>query len=200
MFDQQRVSELTINAGEITATVNEQQMIYDQRISCHPLAPDQAQAVYDSFRSNQSLVMLPYLKTVDEQLLNEPLRTLFLSKSFDYNCSCAEGEPPCKHLAAVAMKVAEQLVQDPRLFFQFRGLDWDQLLDSLQVQKTDDEQQRRQAEYKLTPLPQRTNFQPTPRKPTGTPPFWISPFPFPLIMEEIFSKIQEETETPDYDE
>jgi uncharacterized Zn finger protein len=46
---------------------------------------------------------------------------------FTVKCSCPDGSVPCKHIAGVFYRLAEQLDHDPFLLFQLRGLNRKQL-------------------------------------------------------------------------
>jgi len=48
-------------------------------------------------------------------------------KDFTVKCSCPDGSVPCKHIAGVFYRLAEQLDRDPFLLFQLRGLSHKQL-------------------------------------------------------------------------
>ncbi|MFT5161451.1 MAG: putative Zn finger protein [Alteromonadaceae bacterium] len=49
------------------------------------------------------------------------------NKDFTVNCSCPDYAVPCKHIAGVFYRLAEQLDHDPLLLFQLRGLSHQQL-------------------------------------------------------------------------
>jgi uncharacterized Zn finger protein len=60
-------------------------------------------------------------KAASEHLLPTSFR------DFQVSCSCPDGAVPCKHIAGVFYRLAEQLDHDPFLLFQLRGLSHKQL-------------------------------------------------------------------------
>ncbi len=64
-------------------------------------------------------------KTASEHLLPTSYN------DFQVSCSCPDGSVPCKHIAGVFYRLAEQLDHDPFLLFQLRGLSHKQLHNQL---------------------------------------------------------------------
>src|SRR5699024_9997786 len=139
-----------------------------------------------------------YLKTINEEVLLEPLCSR-LRPSCTFHCSCSESDDtPCKHLVATVFDFAMEIEQDPTQLLRVQGIPWDRLLKEVH-QGVPVIEVESEVSYSMTPLPQQQQFQSTRGREMEAPPFWISPFPFPLIMEEIYLKTKQ-TQDDDQDE
>ena len=45
------------------------------------------------------------------------------SKDIDTSCSCPDWENPCKHIAGLYLKIAEEIDYNPLLLFELRGIE-----------------------------------------------------------------------------
>lgn len=72
-----------------------------------------------------------------EELFASCKLTLFprSKRELTSNCTCPDGENPCKHIAATYYILAERFDEDPFLIFAWRGREQDELLERLRARR-----------------------------------------------------------------
>lgn len=194
IYQQKRLFEIQVEEGKITGNVKGGEP-YRQQITCERIEESQLEKVKEIFLDNPSLVLQVYLKTTNTEMLQEHLRSLFYMPKLRFTCSCADEVSPCKHLVALAMATAAEMEKDPAKYLLFRGIPWNSILQLLGSKEPSIEQeQKRHVQYSMVPLPPQVKELATSKKGRTSPPFWVSPFPFTLMMEEIYSKVEEEAD------
>lgn len=190
VYQQNLILDMHVKEREITSTVKGGEG-YRQRITCKELEKGKMREIREAILKNPSLVMLIYFKSIDKEMVQEPLRSLFFHYDLSFTCSCHDEVVPCKHLVGLSMAYASEMERSPERYVMFRGIPWQGILQSVEPQESQYEKGSR-VNYSLVPLPSQKLT--VTKKKMSTPPFWVSPFPFSLMMEEIYSKVREELE------
>lgn len=184
--------DVSIKERQISGVVKGSE-VYHQQITCEELEFSVIEEIKEAFLSDASLVLLVYLKTSDHVKQKvPPLRTVFSIPRLRFHCSCLDAVSPCKHIAAVAMAAAVEIEKDYAQFLQFRGIPWDDILQSIEPKEAAYDEENHRVNYSMVPLPSQGSNTPVFKKTRFSPPFWVSPFPFPLMLEEIYTKVAED--------
>ena len=192
IHQQQRLVEVSFSEREITGVVKGGE-VYLQQITSERMEETELEEINEAFLKDPSLVMSIYLKTRSDGYLGEPLRSIFSMPKLAFSCTCSNEPTPCKHLAAVAMAAAVEMEKDPSKLFLFRGIPWHMILQQVGSKEPLNDEALH-VNYSMVALPSQPNLTPVSRKGRPSPSFWVSPFPFTLIMEEIYTKVDEDTE------
>lgn len=193
----QRV-DVHISAGKVRTSMKGSE-IYQQEIRCSPLDSAQREQIKNLFIEQPSLIMKIYTKEMHEAFAEIACLSSLLSiPPLHLSCTCPDEVVPCKHLVASAFAVGEVFEENPYQYVIFRGIPWEEVLANLQPKANfiSGGDSAEKVKYSMVPLPASSTPAPAVNRWKTTPPFWTSSFPFPLIMEEIHTKV-EETEEED---
>jgi len=186
------VLEIQVKESVITGIVKGGEP-YRQQIICGKMEESELGKVEEAFLNDPSLVIQVYFKKMTAETLEEPLRSLFFIPRFRFTCTCADEVSPCKHLVALAMAFSAEIEKDPAKYLLFCGVPWNKILQMIGTKEPFYEDYGH-VSYSMVPLPPQVSYTPVSKKAKASPPFWVSPFPFPLIMEEIYTKVEEEAD------
>lgn len=114
---------------------------YITRLSLPHFSPDDAarsiRALGEQSRFAAKLLAGELPPTIDDVFA--PLGLSIFPTSgdeFTITCSCKEEHRWCKHAVCVAALIAEKMVEDPFLVFEFRGIDKENLVEGLREQRS----------------------------------------------------------------
>jgi len=129
------------------------------------------------------------------------------NKDIKTSCSCPDWENPCKHIAGLYLKIAEEIDHNPLLLFELRGISETLISDKIKKHMSF----MREVEREIIPIPQENivnikSFWGTPHKKLQTslsvkipailirkaginPPFWYKKRPFLDSMNNIYNTI-----------
>ncbi len=128
---QGNVYNLTTGAGSVTAVVAGSDL-YEVAIRITPLNASTWQAIMDQCAGQVgSLLDLLGGKLGDGvmKIVTDPDTGLFPSrKEIKHSCSCPDYADLCKHQAAVLYAIGVRFDQDPKIFFELRGVDPSELI------------------------------------------------------------------------
>ncbi len=136
-----RIKQWHLKGGKVTARIRgnanpyfgvHQEPTYSTRVQMTTITQRQwrsvIEAVGDSAASICKLIMNEMPDDIEQPFKALGLQLLPVSyRDFNVDCSCPDGETPCKHIAGVCYRLSEQLDQDPFLLFELRGLSREQL-------------------------------------------------------------------------
>ncbi len=105
---------------------------YNTQISMAPISDKKWSKIIAHLSTKASTVsklMLNEMPETIEESFTEVGQHLLPShrKDFTTHCSCPDSSNPCKHIAGLYYRFAQELDQDPFLLFELRGLSRDQL-------------------------------------------------------------------------
>ena len=127
------VIDLQIQKGKILARVQgTRKTPYKVEIRISPLSEEKCQAIIE--RCGRKLENLEALLAGD---FPEEMQELFQSKDglfpapqeISFSCSCPDWALLCKHVAAALYGVGARLDENPRLFFELRGIEVERFVD-----------------------------------------------------------------------
>ena len=128
------VIDLQINKGKVSARVQgTRKAPYKVEIRISPLNEEKCHAIMD--RCGRKLESLESLLSGN---FPEEMKDLFFEEGglfpspaeISLNCSCPDWALMCKHVAAVLYGIGTRFDRDPLLFFELRGLDVNQFIDT----------------------------------------------------------------------
>lgn len=195
---QKQQVKLHISAGRVNTSIKGSE-VYRQEMRCAPLDLSLQEQIKNTFIEQPSLVMKIYAKEVHEAFTEVAcLSALFSIPPLQLSCTCPDETVPCKHLIASAFTVGGVFEENPFQYVLFRGIPWEEVLSNLHSKgrSFSSKDHVEKGKYGMVPLPTQPIPSPVLNRWKMAPPFWTSPFPFPLMMEEIYSKV-EETEEED---
>ena len=105
---------------------------YNTQISLAPISDKKWSKIIAHLSTKASTVSRLMLnempETIEESFIEMGQHLLPSSrKDFTTHCSCPDSSNPCKHIAGLYYRFAQELDQDPFLLFELRGLSRDQL-------------------------------------------------------------------------
>ncbi|MEW9668927.1 hypothetical protein [Ammoniphilus sp. 3BR4] len=194
VFRQNQVTNLDIRKGAIVSKVGGSEN-HSVEIQTVPVADGEIRMIVQSFRQHPDLVSKLYLRSLTEEEAGRfphslgfqiPLTTRAI-------CHCGDHGDPCVHVLATVWAAAEKCNGDPVQFLLLNGIPWGEILDGYGEEgKAPLEPSPSLEGYKLVPIPEKKSAGGEKKRILVTPPFWTSPFPYLLIMQEIYSKVMEE--------
>ena len=128
------VLDLQIEKGKISARVQgSRKAPYKVEIEISPLSEERCEAIIS--RCSRKVENLEALAS---GCFPEELKELFTGKSglfptpreIHFGCSCPDWAVMCKHVAAALYGVGVRLDEDPLLFFELRGIDFNRFIDA----------------------------------------------------------------------
>lgn len=127
------VLDLQIQKGKIHARVQgTRKTPYKVEIRISPLSEERCQAII-----SQCSTRIQNLEALTAGTFPQELRELFTGqgglfptpREISFDCSCPDWALMCKHVAAALYGVGVRLDEDPLLFFELRGIDFNRFLD-----------------------------------------------------------------------
>lgn len=127
------VIDLKIKKGHVTAKVQgTRKTPYNVSINISPIDEDKCQRIMsvcgNKIESLERLLNGDFPMEYKDVFLDRD--GLFPNpKEINFNCSCPDWAIMCKHVSAVLYGIAVRFDQNPRLFFELRGIDVDRFVD-----------------------------------------------------------------------
>ena len=131
-----RVTQWTINGGQVEAEVlgnaNPYFEVYEAptyqiSVKMEAISPDEWVKIIASISDNAGFICKLMMNEIPDDIeqsfavVNRRLLPLNYT-DFRVRCSCPDTQVPCKHIAGICYRLAEQLDNDPFLLFELRGL------------------------------------------------------------------------------
>lgn len=194
IFKQNQVTNLDIRKGAIVSNVGGSEN-YTVEIHTVPLSEADTPMIIQSYLKHPDLISKLYLRSLtEEDALRFPYSLGFqIPLTTRTICQCGDSSDPCVHVLAAVWATAEGCHEDPARFLILNGIPWNDILDGYGEPGNPPYIASHSEEgYKLVPVPERKSSGDGNKRLLVTPPFWTSPFPYLLIMQEIYSKVMEE--------
>ncbi len=142
--DERRIENLTINKGQIFATVQGTAALpYRVKINFETIPEEGWKKIINDF-SNRIINLIKLL----EGDLPEDIISIFknsnyplfpdAAKGLNATCSCPDKEVPCKHIAAIILYIALVLDYDPFILLKLRGKSKNEILSNLSLTQISD--------------------------------------------------------------
>jgi len=135
--DERRIDNLSINKGQIFATVQGTAPTpYRVKINFNTIPEDGWKLILEKF-ANKIINLIELLEgSLPEDIIStfeETEYSLFpdASQGFNATCSCPDSAIPCKHIAAVILYIARVLDYNPLLLLELRGKSKSEILNDL---------------------------------------------------------------------
>ncbi len=139
--DERRIDNLSINKGQIFATVQGTAPTpYRVKINFDTIPEDGWKKILEKF-TNKIINLIELLEgSLPEDIIStfeETEYSLFpdASQGFNAKCSCPDSAIPCKHIAAVILYIARVLDYNPLLLLELRGKSKSEILNDLSLVK-----------------------------------------------------------------
>ncbi|MCM1982414.1 SWIM zinc finger family protein [Lyngbya confervoides] len=131
-----RLKSFNIHEGEAIASVRGnvnpyfgvyKEPTYHTTVKLSPISAKNWSSIIEQIGSKASFVSKLMLNEIPENIEDcfKPVGVNFLPRSkkdCDWRCSCPDWGNPCKHVAGVFYRIAQELDQDPLLLFELRGI------------------------------------------------------------------------------
>lgn len=139
-----RVLHFEQNGGEIQAHIRgninhyfgvTKEPLYITNIDFARISPAKWSAAIAVMASKASIISRLMLKEIPENIEDSfallGINLLPRENDFEADCSCPDWSNPCKHIAGVYHRLAQEIDRDPFLIFELRGLPKEKLLKEL---------------------------------------------------------------------
>lgn len=123
------VLDVKIDNNKLKAKVQGSRSLpYRQVLTLHLFTPNEVATILDVIRENpfilSKLLAREMPETLLEKLGEKNIRLFPVNwADIEAECTCPDYALPCKHMAAVIYKIANEIDQNPFLIFQLHGLD-----------------------------------------------------------------------------
>ena len=131
-----RLKTFDIHEGQAIATVRGnvnpyfgvyKEPTYNTTVNLTPISPKNWTKIIQEMGSKASYISKLMLNEIPDNIEEcfKPFGVAFLPQSHkdcDWSCSCPDWGNPCKHIAGVFYRIAQELDQDPFLLFELRGI------------------------------------------------------------------------------
>lgn len=186
-----KVTSLEIHQGKMNAQVSDDITKTTILIEVMTLSGEASERVVSFFIQHPSMILKVYQGLISQELAWQSPHSLgFVLPEVISRCSCGEPAQPCLHVLATLLAAAEKCQEDPTLFLMINGIAWERVLENLGGQEEADLRPSIMEQYRLVPMPEsKTAAQEKKKQILVAPPFWTSPFPYVLIMQEIYDKV-----------